>query len=620
MTMSSQEVTVELLLGDGSNYKSWSVSIYNAFMNVDPDLRQIFSRSIFPSDISKNPSNDELRCLYLNHHTCNILVDSLSRNAYFSIMSNDSDLFADAHDLWNRIKVKYFVTNCVAPTPYIACDTNPSKGDEKRWPPNDETTSSTGLSSTRCLIANNDGGDKGHDEEEYEEDSEDESSSPQGTFSCIASTDINDRENETDNVEEEEIRRFYIHLNKEDKALLVKLLRRNKEQGETLLRLEETLIKTNDSLEKMTKEHEELKYSHGNLVQRYESVLIEQRNNHDVLSNVAQLKTENSMLRSQVEMINLEKLALGEEYDKLSYSHNKLVDDHIMLDIAHEVVITSLNSCEPHSCTRAHLDNISPCANPCRSKGSKCLNEQQVVGSKRKLLGNKKQRQLRRRCHAQLPQDIYEHVVKKLEEGETAARVKLLEKDVPKAISEAINIRQEKGNNSISHVVCTNNLSMSSKNKKRKGKRRCFKCNKLGHLIASCPYNDKGEGIRRCFGCNDKNHTITSCPLLMNQARALSGMTPTKENDKQQASCQAERRFCYKCGEQGHLSKVCNKGEVPKQVNLSQSHSLRRPKSYTCARSITRSPRTSTKTIWVPKALLVERHGPIPRWVPNCAN
>jgi hypothetical protein len=62
-------------------------------------------------------------------------------------------------------------------------------------------------------------------------------------------------------VEEEEIRRFYIHLNKEDKALLVKLLRRNKEQGETLLRLEDSLIKTNNSLEKMTKEHEKLKCS-----------------------------------------------------------------------------------------------------------------------------------------------------------------------------------------------------------------------------------------------------------------------------------------------------------------------------------------------------------------------
>jgi hypothetical protein len=79
--MSSQEVTVELLSGDGANYKSWSVSIYNAFMKIDPDLRQIFSKSIFPSNFSKNPSNDELRCLSLNHHACNILVDSLSRGA-----------------------------------------------------------------------------------------------------------------------------------------------------------------------------------------------------------------------------------------------------------------------------------------------------------------------------------------------------------------------------------------------------------------------------------------------------------------------------------------------------------------------------------------------------------
>jgi hypothetical protein len=143
MMMSSQEVTVELLLGDGSNYKSWSVSIYNAFMRVDPDLRQIFSRSIFPSNFSQNPSNDELRCLSLNHHACNILVDSLSRGAYFAIMSSDSDLFVDAHDLWTRIKIKYSESNCTTSTPYVACGTNLSKGEEKRWQPNDESTSPT---------------------------------------------------------------------------------------------------------------------------------------------------------------------------------------------------------------------------------------------------------------------------------------------------------------------------------------------------------------------------------------------------------------------------------------------------------------------------------------------
>jgi hypothetical protein len=80
--------------------------------------------------------------------------------------------------------------------------------------------------------------------------------------------------------------------------LLIKLLRRNKEQDEMLLRLEETLTKINNSLEKMTREHEELNFSHDDLVQQYDSVLFEQRNNDDALCCVAQLKIENAMLKS----------------------------------------------------------------------------------------------------------------------------------------------------------------------------------------------------------------------------------------------------------------------------------------------------------------------------------
>jgi hypothetical protein len=326
------------------------------------------------------------------------------------------------------------------------------------------------------------------------------------------------------------------------------------------------------------------------------------------------------MLRSQVEMMNLEKLALGEKHDMLLYSHSKLVDDHIMLDIAHKVVITSLNSCEPHSCTCAHLDNISPCANPCCSKESQLLNKHQATGSKRKLLRNKKQRQLRKRRHARLPQDIYKHMVNELEEEGIEARVKLRKKEAPKTISEVINMNKEKGKDSISHVVCTDHLSMLSKSKKRKGKRKCFKCNESGHLIASCPYKDKDEGIRRCFGCNDKDHMITSCPLMINQTCTPSRMTLAERKDKQQASYQVEQRLSYMWGEHGHLPKVCKKGKGPKQVNLSQYYSLRRPKSYTCARSVTRSPRNSTTVVWVPKGLLDEHYGPILRWVPNCAN
>jgi hypothetical protein len=74
--------------------------------------------------------------------------------------------------------------------------------------------------------------------------------------------------------------------------ILMKLLRRNKEHGVTLLRLEETLIKTNNRLEKTTKEHEELRCSHDDLVQRYDLILIEKINIDDALSYVAQLKIE----------------------------------------------------------------------------------------------------------------------------------------------------------------------------------------------------------------------------------------------------------------------------------------------------------------------------------------
>lgn len=270
---------------------------------------------------------------------------------------------------------------------------------------------------------------------------------------------------------------------------MIKLLRRNKEQGETLLKLEETLIKTNNSLEKMTKEHEELRCSHDVLVQRYDSILIEQSSNDDALSCVAQLRVKNAMLERQVDLLSHDKLALTEKYDSLSYSHDNLLDRHIMLNVAHEVIIANLNSCEPHSRTCAHLNCISSCANPCCSKESQSLIEQQVLGSQKKWCGNKKQRQLRRRHIAQLSQDIHGRVVKKLEKGKTAASVKLHKKDVPK--DEEINMSLEKGKDLINHVVCTDHVSMSSKSNKIRGKRRCFKCKALGHLITSCPYKDK---------------------------------------------------------------------------------------------------------------------------------
>jgi hypothetical protein len=238
-------------------------------MSIGHDLRHIFSKSSLPSKISKNPSKSKLRCLTLNHHACNILVDALTRDAHFAIMSSDNDLFIVAHELWTRTKSKYFKSKSIASSPSSVCGTNHLTREEKeRWRPNEESTS------------------------------------PKGMFSHVvlhASANHDDRENETEEEEEEEIRKFYTLLNKQDKAILMKLLRRNDEQGETLLKLEKVLIETKDSLEKMEKEHDEQVSSHVYLVQRYESVLIEQVNNENTLSSIAQAKIE-SCLRVKVSL------------------------------------------------------------------------------------------------------------------------------------------------------------------------------------------------------------------------------------------------------------------------------------------------------------------------------
>jgi hypothetical protein len=55
----NKEVTLEILLSDGSNYASWCTSVINAFRTIDPQLEQILDKSIVPSSYDKkNPSEE----------------------------------------------------------------------------------------------------------------------------------------------------------------------------------------------------------------------------------------------------------------------------------------------------------------------------------------------------------------------------------------------------------------------------------------------------------------------------------------------------------------------------------------------------------------------------------
>jgi hypothetical protein len=317
----NNEVTLEILLSDCSNYDSWATRVLNAFRTVDPQLEQILYKSIIPPSYDKNNTSEEdQRCIRLNYLAYDILSNSLSNEDYRAFISNYNESIHDAHDIWTRIKIKFdeskHDSSFCASTSFGICETNPLKEEEnERWRPNDESTSPKGLSSHFdshiCCVANeNDSGSTNEDEED-----------------------------------ERSFMRLYAQLSLEDKAVMLKLLERAREQSNARQMLEDILSLKMLSFDELTKEHEELKCSHVDLVQRYETISIEQDNS---LHCIAQLVNRNALLKDRVEKLKDENLAFQEKYDMLLCSHGNLIDDHIILKIAHEVVIENFKFQQSH--------------------------------------------------------------------------------------------------------------------------------------------------------------------------------------------------------------------------------------------------------------------------------
>ena len=76
------------------------------------------------------------------------------------------------------------------------------------------------------------------------------------------------------------------------------------------------------------------------------------------------------MLKDKVESLTSKNEILQEDHDELLCSHEKLIGSHLMLEIAHKVVITSVKSYQPHThkCTCPQVPYILSCANNCCSQ------------------------------------------------------------------------------------------------------------------------------------------------------------------------------------------------------------------------------------------------------------
>jgi hypothetical protein len=257
------------------------------------------------------------------------------------------------------------------------------------------------------------------------------------------------------------------------------------------------------------------------------------------------------------------------------------MDDHIMLNIAHEVVIENLKSQQPHSCTCIQIETILPCANACCSSTSKSSFELEFPGTKDdtcQKLEDENERlrmsltQLKGKCTAQPSQDNYDYMVKKPETGTTVVCTKSLEENV-KDLRVAKRKEQKKKINTsakgLNHASIEGNIQGNNQvthhTKKSKKYSECFE---NGHLIRSCPYIKNGLIINKndklYFKCSEKGHLVKSCPHVKQKGIALEKKIVTnnvasKEQGKKKSS-RLKDRLCYICRKKGHQCKDCPTG------------------------------------------------------------
>jgi hypothetical protein len=369
-----------------------------------------------------------------------------------------------------------------------------------------------------------------------------------------------------------------------------------------------------------------------------EAISFEQENS---LLCIAQLVNRNTLLKDQVEMLKTENLAFQEKHDMLLYSYENIMDDHVMLNIAHEVVIANLKSQQPHSCTCVQIETILTCANACFSRASKSSFELEFLGindGRYQEINEENERvrtnltHLKGKCIAQPFQDNHDDMVKKLETGTTVACTRSLEEKV-KDLRNVKRKEQKKKINtsakSLNRASIQGNIQGNDQATLHiKKNKKCSECFEKGHLIRSCPYIKENSLIinkddKKYFRCFEKGHMVKSCPYVKQKGIVLEKKIFTNhvasERQGKKKSSKHEDRLCYICRKKGHLCKDCPIGNFSTPSLSIDSYVTTQPKIATCARKVMSLPSASTKDIWVPRSLLTNLDGPIKRWGPKYA-
>jgi hypothetical protein len=112
--------------------------------------------------------------------------------------------------------------------------------------------------------------------------------------------------------------------------------------------------------ELLVEELDELKKSHDLLLNRYEALAKDYVWAMKLSHHLVPVESSYEVLKVEFEKITTEHMALQTTHKKLKSSHEKLVELYATLDVAHEVVMTSVKLYEPptHTCKCSHGENM----------------------------------------------------------------------------------------------------------------------------------------------------------------------------------------------------------------------------------------------------------------------
>ncbi|RLN39509.1 hypothetical protein C2845_PM01G43310 [Panicum miliaceum] len=192
---------------------------------------------------------------------------------------------------------------------------------------------------------------------------------------------------------------------------------------------------------------------------------------------------------------------------ELEKSYEKLVDSHALLQVAHEVMVTTVKLYEPptHTCTCSHVEIMLSCDKPCCSQATISCVEHVVIESCDDLISqenNELKREveklkleltkLKSKGQVQHYQDNCDIMVKKLGRGSNVTSSALQQYQIKKRKiqpKEECLVQVKESNLRHNSHMCPmefkNKTKLSRRERYQPKTRVCFRCKEKGHLIAA---------------------------------------------------------------------------------------------------------------------------------------